>query len=156
MQGAEPGEVASSLVVQDDIPWAELGPGVEMKMLRRGMSDRVYTMMNRFAPGFVAPTHLHLGDVHAYTIAGRWHYREYDWVAGAGDYIYEPAGSVHTLVVPEDNTEPTVAIFTIAEGIELYDDDGEVFMTQNGETLDALYRAALECAGVPYPSAVLA
>lgn len=145
----------TSVVPYRDIPWAELGEGVEMKLLKRGLSDGVYTMINRFAPGFVAPPHLHLGEVHAYTIEGLWHYLEYDWVAKAGDYVYEPPGSVHTLAVPADNTEPTVAIFTIAKGMELHDDEGNVFMTQDAEGMDMLYRAALETKGIEYPQQIV-
>ena len=148
-------ETPTSLVPHEHLPWAEIGPGVEMKMLRRGQADGVYTMLNRFEPGFVAPTHLHLGDVHAYTIQGRWHYREYDWVAAAGDYVFEPSGSVHTLIIPEDNTEPTIALFTIANGIEIYDDNGDILMTQDGPGMDAFYRVGLEGKGLAYPDAVL-
>ncbi|MFP6600872.1 MAG: 2,4'-dihydroxyacetophenone dioxygenase family protein [Deltaproteobacteria bacterium] len=148
-------EMSTSLVPHDHLPWAEIGPGVELKMLRRGDADGVYTMLNRFEPGFIAPKHLHLGDVHAYTIQGRWHYQEYDWVAGPGDYVFEPSGSIHTLVINEDNTEPTIALFTIAKGIEVYDDNGGLLMLQDGPGMDALYRVGLEAAGLSYPEAVL-
>ena len=47
------------------------------------VADDVYTIMNRFAPGFQAPKHLHLGEVHGFTLEGRWGYREYDWLAGS-------------------------------------------------------------------------
>ena len=148
-------EMSTSLVPHDHLPWAEIGPGVELKMLRRGDADGVYTMLNRFEPGFIAPKHLHLGDVHAYTIQGRWHYQEYDWVAGPGDYVFEPSGSIHTLVINEDNTEPTIALFTIANGIEVYDDNGDLLMLQDGPGMDALYRVGLEAQGLSYPEAVL-
>lgn len=154
---AAPADVATptSVVPGADIPWVEIGAGVEMKLLRRGADDDVYTMLNRFAPGFEAPKHLHLGEVHGWTIQGRWHYHEYDWYACAGDYIYEPPNSVHTLHVPEDNSEPTVALFVIHQGMELYDADGNVFMTQDGAGMEAIYRAVLETKGIPYPAATL-
>jgi len=147
---------ATSVVEDDAIPWVDLGPGVEMKLLRIGESDQTYTMINRFAPGFEAPKHLHLGDVHAYTIQGRWHYHEYDWYSTAGDYVYEPPDTIHTLHVPEDNTEPTIVLFIVNRGMDLYDGDGNVFMTQNGEGMTALYKAGLVNKGLPFPEAVLA
>ena len=51
-----------------------------------------------------------------YTVSGRWHYLEYDFYSTAGSYIHEPAGSVHTLDVPSDNTELTEILFII-EGV---------------------------------------
>ena len=37
--------------------------------------------------------------------AGAWKYAEYPEVNRAGSYLFEPAGSIHTLTVLEDNTE---------------------------------------------------
>ena len=148
-------ESLTRLATDDAIPWAEVGGGFAMKLFRRGAKDGVYSMLNRFAPGFRAPRHRHLGEVHGYTLAGRWLYEEYDWVAGPGDYIYEPAGSVHTLVVPADNPAPTVVFFTVAQGLELMDDAGNVFMVQDAPGMEQLYRVSLEREGVAYPAGVL-
>ena len=35
--------------------------------------------------------------MHAYVIAGQWRYAERDWIARAGDFLFEPAGDIHTL-----------------------------------------------------------
>jgi hypothetical protein len=46
-------------------------------------------------------------------------------VQTVGSYLFEPAGSVHTLVVPESNTEDTV-LFIRVEGANVnFTDDGE-------------------------------
>ena len=118
----------------------------------------------------VGPTHHHFGEVHAYTISGRWGYREYDWEASAGTYVYEEPRSVHTLFVPEDGDEPAVVFFTISAGMMLFLDtlpdemldqakdmniDVDQTLLQDGVTIDALYAAALEAAGEDYPKAVL-
>ena len=50
------------------------------------------------------PLHRHTGPVWGYTISGAWHYKEYDYVNRAGSFLYEPAGSVHTLECIEDDT----------------------------------------------------
>jgi anti-sigma factor ChrR (cupin superfamily) len=149
---------ATSLVQHDDVPWVWMGfegSGVEMKLLRCGREDDVCTFINRFQPGFMAPKHLHLGEVHAYTLQGRWHYLEYDWEARAGDYVYEPPDTIHTLHVPEDNTEPTVVFFTVAKGMDLYDEHGEVFMKQDAKGLEELYRGGLAEQGLAWPEAIL-
>ena len=42
--------------------------------------------------------HYHPHEVFAYTISGKWGYLEHDWIATAGDFIYESPGEAHTLV----------------------------------------------------------
>ncbi|HIF63128.1 MAG TPA: hypothetical protein EYQ35_03105 [candidate division UBP10 bacterium] len=151
-------EVVTSVVHGADVPWVWMGfenSGIEMKLLRRGRKDEVYTFMNRFAPGFMAPRHLHLGEVHAWTMEGCWCYLEYDWKARAGDYVYEPADSIHTLYVPEENEGLTTVLFTVEKGLDLYDENGELFMTQDGAGLEELYRAGLAEQGLDWPDAIL-
>ena len=149
---------ATRVVSEGAVPWVPMGPldsGVEMKLLRIGKEDDVCTFMNRFQPGFQAPKHLHLGEVHAYTVEGCWHYLEYDWVSRAGDYVFEPPDTCHTLHVPEDNTGPTVVFFSVAKGMDLYTPEGEVFMTQDNRGLEALYRGGIEFLGLDWPDAIL-
>src|ERR687889_700302 len=55
------------------------------------------------------------------TPTGQWHYREHDWVATTGAYVFEPPGEIHTLVVPED-TEEMITFFNIT-GCMLYLDE---------------------------------
>lgn len=45
---------------------------------------------------------------------------------GAGSCLFEPAGSVHTVVVPADDTEETLASFVI-KGLNIDPDDVGVF-----------------------------
>jgi 2,4'-dihydroxyacetophenone dioxygenase len=146
---------ATSLCRTDDLPWAELAPGIEMKVLRVGAGGDRYTLMNRFAPGTVLPKHHHHGEVHAWTIAGRWGYEEYDWTAGPGDYIHEGAGTVHTLAVPADSPEPAVIQFVIENGMDFLDDDGQPFHTEDASTITELYLGALDNAGIPRPDGIL-
>ena len=44
----------------------------------------------------------------------------------AGSFLYEPAGSVHTLLVPEDNVEVTDVWFQIYGANLNLDEDGNV------------------------------
>lgn len=146
---------ATSLCHTDDLPWAELAPGIEMKVLRVGAGEDRYTLMNRFAPGTVLPKHLHHGEVHAWTIAGHWGYVEYDWTAVPGDYIHEAAGSVHTLAVPESSPEPAVVQFVIERGMDFLDEDDQPFHTEDATTITELYLASLDAAGIARPDGIL-
>jgi quercetin dioxygenase-like cupin family protein len=145
----------TKVVGTEAIPWATFAPGIEVRMLRVGGESGTYTLMTRFGPGTVLPRHRHMGEVHAYTIQGRWYYREYDWVAEAGSYVYEPPNSVHTLTVPADNAGPTVVLFTIHSGLVLISDDGDLLTIEDAQSMSMLYRAALEAQGIPYPAGVL-
>ncbi|HVM40097.1 MAG TPA: 2,4'-dihydroxyacetophenone dioxygenase family protein [Acidimicrobiia bacterium] len=139
----------------DDVPWAELSEGIEIKYLRRGGASGTYTIITRFAPGTVLPRHQHFGEVHAYTMQGRWHYQEYDWWAEAGSYAYEPPGSTHTLEVPADATEPAVVMFVIQGGLVLLDDDDRPWWVEDAQGLYNHYVAALEGRGIPVPTGIL-
>src|SRR6266581_2931804 len=39
--------------------------------------------------------HYHPQQVFAYTISGKWGYLEHDWIATAGDWVYEAPGESH-------------------------------------------------------------
>ena len=101
------------------------------------------------------PTHHHHGEVHAWTISGTWGYREYPWQATVADYIYEEAGSTHTLFVPADMAEPAVVLFVIDGAQDYLDDTGEVFFTQTAEVVSDLYTQALQDRGIPVPASIL-
>ncbi|HEX9683608.1 MAG TPA: 2,4'-dihydroxyacetophenone dioxygenase family protein [Acidimicrobiales bacterium] len=148
-------DTATSLCPTNDMPWGTLWEGIDIKFLRFGEKSGTYTLMTRFAPGVELPKHRHFGDVHAYTIQGRWHYKEYDWVANAGDYIYEPPNSVHTLQVPAANTEPTIVIFTIDKGMVLLDEEDQILMIEDATTVYGYYCQALQAQGDEIPTTIL-
>ena len=56
-----------------------------------------------------------------YVIKGKWFYREHDWVATEGSFVYEPPGEVHTLEVPADCVE-MITFFNI-QGAMIYLND---------------------------------
>ena len=90
---------------EDDLPWIDSGRGNEVKLLTAKISESLWIVRTRFQPGTAVQTHRHTGQVYAYTMSGSWHYKESEYVNRAGSFLYEPAGSVHTLLVPEDNTK---------------------------------------------------
>jgi len=78
-----------------------------------------------FAPGSVVPLHYHTGEAEVYTLTGRWHYAEYaKQPQFSGSYLFEPAGSVHTLVVPDDNTEDTLMLVRVRGANVNFNQDG--------------------------------
>ena len=135
----------------DDLPWAVWDEGVEAKMLRVSRETGTWVIINRFAPGKRIPTHHHDGAVHAYTLKGRWHYLEYDFVASPGSFVFEQAGSTHTLEAMPDSEEPVEVFFVIEGGLILYDDDGNYFGYTDAQMALDMYYGALDAAGIPRP-----
>jgi hypothetical protein len=49
---------------------------------------------------------------------------EHDWIAHQGDYVFEPPGEVHTLVVEE--AEEMITLFHVFGALVYFDDDDQV------------------------------
>jgi 2,4'-dihydroxyacetophenone dioxygenase len=139
----------------DDIPWVDTGAGVDLKVLRIDHTHGTWVIRNRFQPGVQLQTHKHTGTVDGYTLAGRWHYLEYDFVSTPGSYIHEPANSVHTLKVPDNNTEPTDVLFIIEGSLLNLSPDGQIDYTTDAESILAFYYAFCEQQGHPRPTGIL-
>jgi 2,4'-dihydroxyacetophenone dioxygenase len=74
-------------------------------------------------PGLVN-RHYHPQQVFAYTISGKWGYLEHDWVATAGDFVYEAPGEAHTLVAHE-HEQPMKAFFNVTGPLIWLDENGD-------------------------------
>jgi hypothetical protein len=90
-----------------------------MKLLRCSVEENSFTNIIRYPAGVTLATHLHTGPVEVYTFEGKWRYLEYDWVATAGSYAHEPAGTVHTLRIEEE----TLALFIVNGGFVYFEPD---------------------------------
>ena len=111
--------------------------------------------MGHAMPGYDVQTHKHTGPVYAFTTSGAWRYKESDFVNTAGSFLYEPAGSVHTLTVPADNTEPTEVFFAIWGANLNLDADGNVESIVDAGIVLQGYSLMCEAAGLPKPDVVL-
>ena len=140
---------------EDELPWVSTPGGTELKVLQVQESTGLWVVRNRFEPGVVVQTHRHTGSVFGYTISGAWTYAESDFMNVAGSYLFEPAGSVHTLTVPESNTEPTDVLFVIYGANLNVDADGNVESVTDGATVLAAYRALCAAQGHDEPNVIL-
>ena len=142
-------------VGDEEAPWVDTGTGVELKVMRVDLVKGTWVIRNRFQPGVQLQRHRHTGPVEGYTLQGRWHYLEYDFMSVAGSYIHEPANSVHTLHVPEDNTEPTDVFFVIEGALLNLSDDDTVESVFDAHSMLEAYYALLEAAGVARPNGLI-
>ena len=136
----------------DELPWADIGGGNKLRLLQLKEKEGLWIVENIFQKGFDVQTHRHTGPVWGYTVSGAWKYKEYDYVNRAGSFLYEPAGSIHTLTVVEDDTRVWFQIY----GANLnLDAEGNVeSIIDAGGILDAYYLLA-EAEGFPKPNVLV-
>ena len=98
--------------------------------------------------GFQVKAHRHTGPVWGYTVSGAWKYLESDFINTAGSFLYEPAGSVHTLTCLEDDTQVWFHMYGVNLNLGA---DGKVEDIVDGANTLALYLKLCERqnAGVP-------
>jgi quercetin dioxygenase-like cupin family protein len=139
---------------ESDLPFVALGDGTHLQLLQVDLDQGLWVVRTRFEPGVTIPTHRHTGAVYAFTIAGSWKYLEYPEVNTAGSYLFEPAGSVHTLTVPEDQDEVTDVWFAIYGANLNLDADGNVTMVIDAPFIRDIYVAFCEAEGHGTPAVI--
>ena len=136
----------------DEMPFVDIGGGNKLKVLQVKEREGLWIVENIFQAGFDVQTHRHTGPVWGYTTAGAWKYKEYDYVNRAGSFLYEPAGSVHTLhlrggrhagVVPHVRRQPQPRRRRQCRSV-----------TDGAGTLAAYY-ALCEAQGLPRPNVLV-
>ena len=116
-------------------------------------NEGLWIVENIFQAGYEVETHRHTGPVYGYTTSGAWKYREYDYVNRAGSFLYEPAGSVHTLQCIEDDTRVWFQMY--GANINL-DAQGQVTSVVDGPLTLAFYLAMCEEQGLGRPPVLVA
>jgi 2,4'-dihydroxyacetophenone dioxygenase len=133
----------------DELPWVDIGDGSKLKVLQTREKEGLWIVENIFQAGYEVPTHKHTGPVWGYTTSGAWKYKEYDYVNRAGSFLYEPAGSVHTLTCVEDNTQVWFQIY--GSNLNL-DADGNIESIVDAATVLQGYYLLCEAQGIPRPN----
>jgi len=101
-------------VGNSDAPFVDIGDGTLIALLMVDLAQNIWITRNRMPPGTRVIRHYHTGPVYAFTLQGRWFYEEYpQTVNTAGSFLFEPAGSMHTLTIPDDQQEETIVWFLL-------------------------------------------
>jgi quercetin dioxygenase-like cupin family protein len=136
----------------DDLPFVDIGNGNLLKVIQVDVAEGLWIVENVFQANFEVQTHRHTGPVFGYTTSGAWKYKEYDYVNRAGSFLYEPAGSVHTLTVLEDDTRAWFHMYGV--NLNLRSDGSVESVTDGAGTLEAYY-ALCEAQGLPRPNVLV-
>lgn len=120
-----------------EVPFLPYSEHVTIKLLRIDRASGQIAVILKGPPGAHIGRHKHYGSVTLYTIKGAWRYLEHDWVARAGDFIFETASSSHTFVTEGDET---VEVFAIVEGaLEFLDEDGNQIGIEDWQSMQQRY-----------------
>ncbi len=136
----------------DDLPFIDIGDGSLLKVLQVKRGEGLWIIENIFQAGYEVEQHKHTGPVWGYTTSGAWKYKEYDYVNRAGSFLYEPAGSIHTLQCVEDNTRVWFQMY--GSNINL-DADGNITSIVDGQITLDFYLAMCEEHGLPRPNVLV-
>lgn len=132
-------------VGKDDLPWLEAGDGSALQLLHVDLTQGLWISNTRLPPGHKVITHYHTGIVYAVTHQGRWFYAETPAaVSSAGSYLFEPAGSLHTLMTPADQQGDTIVWFAIYGANINVDADGKIVSIVDAAAALELYRGYCE------------
>jgi 2,4'-dihydroxyacetophenone dioxygenase len=139
---------------ESDLPFVPYQEGVTFQLLQVDLEAGFFVVRVRGEPGKTIQRHKHTGEVFAFTSAGSWKYLEYPEVNTAGSYLYEPAGSVHTLHFPKTNIEVTDVAFVLHGANLNLDGEGNVESVLDAAAALAVYRAACRESGLPDPNVI--
>lgn len=143
-------------VGDSDLPWAEAGDGSAIQLLHVDLRIGLWVSKTRLPPGYKVITHYHTGLVYAVTLQGSWFYKESpEAVNSPGSYLFEPAGSRHTLMTPKDQKGDTIAWFAIYGANINLDDDGKVVSVLDAKAVLDLYRGYCKALDLDYSKLIV-
>ena len=136
----------------DDLPFALLPDGSKLKVLQVREKEGLWIVENIFQAGYAVQKHRHTGPVWGYTTTGAWKYAEYDYVNRAGSFLYEPAGSIHTLTCIEDDTQVWFHMYGVNLNLA---EDGSIESVADGASSLAAYFMLAEAQGLGRPNVIV-
>lgn len=132
-----------------DLPYAEAGDGSAIKIQHVDLNSNLWISLLRVPPAYRAARHYHTGHVYGVTLQGSWYYAEApDVVNSTGSYLFEPAGSVHTLCTPAEQQGDTVVWFAVHGSNINLDDSGKVASVMDARFALDIYRGYCKALGL--------
>lgn len=136
-------------VGEQEMPYAEAGDGSAIQLLHVDLNTNLWISKVRLPPGYKVIRHFHTGQVFGVTLQGRWYYEEAPEAVNApGSYMFEPAGSVHTLTTPADQAGPTVVWFAVHGSNVNLDAQGKVVSVMDARLALEVYRGYCRALGL--------
>jgi 2,4'-dihydroxyacetophenone dioxygenase len=124
------------MIDTESLSWLPIRPGESLKLLYADAEVRV--LLLRLEPGVLIPRHRHLGEVHAFNLAGSRKLLDTGEIAGPGAYVYEPPGNVDSWMSIGD--EPLIVHITAYGAMEYLGENDEVLRVDTPQSLEARWR----------------
>ena len=140
-------EIVETAIPDDERVWVPQAENVWFRPLMFNTVSGGWCNLLRVRKSGVLSRHRHPMIVVGYVIKGKWFYREHDWVANAGDFVYEPPGEIHTLEVPADCAE-MITFFNISGAMIYLDEQGKQIGYEDVFTKIEMCRTHYESVGL--------
>lgn len=134
------------VAAQPWIPFLPYSDEVHLKVIKLNPVSGEWVTLLRLPAGMELPKHHHAGPVQVYTLQGSWRYKEHDWVAGPGSFIYETAASAHTPVA-EPGDEVIVLNMLVGDW-NVLDDNDNIVAVENWKSMLARYKDFCAAQGI--------
>jgi len=121
---AKPEQYLAKIATDDERCYVPFGDTVRVRPLHIAPEKNRWCGLMTCRGAGLVNRHYHPHEVFAYTISGKWGYLEHDWIATAGDFVYETPGSGHTLVVHESD-EVMRTLFVVHGPLIWLDEKGQ-------------------------------
>jgi 2,4'-dihydroxyacetophenone dioxygenase len=127
LPGVRP-EIALRAIPDDERVWVPQAKDVWFRPLLLNTATGSWCNLLRVRKAGVLSRHIHPSWVTGMVLKGSWRYLEHDWVAREGDFVYEPPGEIHTLVVDEQagGAPEMITFFNIHGAMVYLDEAGKV------------------------------
>ena len=142
-------KIDTALIDAEALPWHPFLPyadDVMVKLLKVNPVSGEWVTLLKAPAHLRLPRHHHSGTVMVYTLSGQWRYLEHDWVATAGSFVYETAGTRHT---PVGVGSDEVITLNIVQGDwNLVTEDDQVLAIENWKSVMKRYLDHCEAHGI--------
>jgi len=141
------GDLVIKALPEDERLWVPQAENVWFRPLLLNRVAGEWTNLLRVRRSGVLSRHRHPAPVQGYVIQGSWRYLEHDWVARQGDFVFEPPGEVHTLVVDE-GVEEMITLFHVCGALIYYNESGQPVGHDDVHTKIEMCRRHFEATGL--------
>ena len=121
------------------IPFSNVNERILLKYFKIDPITGEVVLLMKTAKGEGANIHRHTGTVMVYTLSGRWKYDQHDWVAEAGDFVFESAESTHSFTNLSDD-DNGMALIVLNGELHFLDKEGVIKRIETWRTALARYR----------------
>ena len=128
--------IDTALIDVEALPWMPFSPYSEEIFLKLIKVDPIrgeWTTLLKLPPYTELPMHHHSGTVMVWTVTGSWRYKEHNWVANAGSFVFETAASRHTPVTVGD--EEVITLNIIQGDWNVMSPEGAVLAIENWKSM---------------------